>query len=252
MADVDRLWPAQDAPPADDELEHLYAYPAAPQRPWVRVNFVSSVDGSVTVQGRSRGLSSHADQRILALIRDLSDVVLVGVGTAITEGYRGIKRTEIRSERRARLGLPEIPPIALVTRHCSLPADSPLLTDTTVAPIVLTCQAAPADRRAALIDAGADLVIAGEDDVDLRQAIAALGARGLRRIGCEGGPTLFGALIEEDLVDELCLTLSPVLAAGDAGRIATSTGAVEPRGMRLESALRDEAMLFLRYVRSTA
>ncbi|CAM01183.1 5-amino-6-(5-phosphoribosylamino)uracil reductase [Saccharopolyspora erythraea NRRL 2338] len=241
------------APQADDELEQFYAYPEALERPWVRVNFVSSLDGAVTIKGRSRGLSAPEDQRVLGLIRDLSDVVLVGVSTAVLEGYRGVKRTEVRSERRSRLGLSPVPPIALVTRSCSLPVDSPLLTDTLVPPIVLTCQAAPADRRAALADAGADVVVAGDEQVDLPAALAALDERGLRRIGCEGGPTLFGSLVESDLVDELCLTMSPLLAGGDAGRIAKGTGVGVPRRMRLLSALHtDESLLLLRYARMPA
>lgn len=248
---MDRLWPVDDAQQVDSELEAFYAYPEALQRPWVRVNFVSSLDGAVTVHGSSRGLSSSGDQRVLALIRDLSDVVLVGAGTAIIESYGSIKRKEARTERRRRLGLSDVPPIALVTNHCSLPPDSPLLAGSAVPPIVLTCAAAPADRRAALIDAGADLVITGDEKVDLREALAALDARGLRRIGCEGGPTLFGDLVAEDLVDELCLSVSPLLTSGSAGRIAQGKPAEQPRGMRLLSALHtDDSLLLLRYART--
>lgn len=247
---VDRLWPTDGTHQVDDELEAFYAYPSSPERPWVRVNFVSSLDGAVTVGGSSRGLSSPGDQRVLGLIRDLSDVVLVGAGTAIVEGYRGVKRKEVRTERRARHGLSEVPPIAVVTRYCSLSPDSPLLTDALVPPIVLTCSSAPAERRRALIDAGADLVVTGEQEVDLHEALAALDARGLRRIGCEGGPTLFGDLIDHDLVDELCLTVSPMLTSGDASRIATGARTEQPRRMRLLSVLHaDESLLLLRYGR---
>ncbi|KAA5830026.1 pyrimidine reductase family protein [Saccharopolyspora hirsuta] len=246
---VDELWPVDGARQVDDELERFYAYPEQLERPWVRVNFVSSLDGAVTVGGRSRGLSAPVDQRVLGLIRDLSDVVLAGVGTAVVEGYRGIKRTEVRAERRKRHGLSEVPPIALVTARASLPPDSPLLTDTVVPPIVLTTEAAPAQRRAELADAGADVVVTGDAEVDLRVALDALAERGLRRIGCEGGPRLFGSLVDQDLVDELCLTLSPLLASGDAGRIAAGAGAEPPRAMRLESVLHAESLLLLRYAR---
>lgn len=246
---MDRLWPVDGAQQVNDEVEAFYTYPEV-DRPWLRVNFVSSLDGAVTVGGRSRGLSSPADQRLLALIRDLSDVVLAGVGTALAEGYRGVRRTEARLERRRRFGFSEVPPIAVVTRSCSLPTDAPLLTDTSVPPIVITCEAAPADRRKALAEAGAEIILAGDEDVDLHEAVAALGRRGLRRIGCEGGPTLFGELIEQDLVDELCLSVSPQLAGGDAGRIATGSPIEQPRGMRLLSVLRaEESLLLLRYAR---
>lgn len=246
---VDELWPADGVRDVGDRLEAHYAFPETLQRPWVRVNFVSSLDGAVTSGGSSRALSHPVDQEVLGLIRSLSDVVLVGLGTALAEGYRGVKRHEVRAELRSRLGLSEVPPIALVTARAALPLDSPLLTDTLVPPIVITCGSAPAERRAALADAGADVVVAGTDRVDLAAALEALEQRGLRRIGCEGGPRLFGSLVDDDLVDELCLTLSPSLASGDAGRIAHGNGAEQLRAMRLESVLHADSLLFLRYGR---
>lgn len=247
---MDRLWPVDGAYQLDSELESFYAYPLEPDRAWLRVNFVSSLDGAATVGGSSRGLSTSPDRQVLGLIRDLSDVVLVGAGTATVEGYRGLRRTDKRTERRNRLGMSEVPPIAVVTAECSLAPDSPLLADTLVPPIVLTCEAAPYERRAELADAGADLVVVGEDEVDLPAALAALQARGLRRIGCEGGPTLFASMIEQDLVDELCLTIAPFLTSGDAGRIAGGAPIDEPRGMRLRSVLHAESLLLLRYERA--
>lgn len=246
---MQRLWPPEQRSPDEipaADLEACYAYPA--DRPWLRVNFVSSLDGAVTVRGSSRGLSAPADRRVMALIRSLSDVVLVGAGTALVEGYRGVKPTEVRSELRSRLGMPEVPPIAVVSRRCSLEPDSLLLTDTVVPPIVVTCGSAPESRRAALADAGADVLVAGDETVDLPAAVTALHERGLRRIGGEGGPTLFGDLIADDLVDELCLTMSPLLTGGDAGRIAHGAP-IAARGMRLESVLHAESLLLLRYGR---
>jgi len=249
---VQVIWPATQDPdpePTDADLERLYAFPASPTRPWVRVNFVSSLDGAVSVEGRSAGLSGPADKKIFLLSRDLADVVLVGVGTALSEEYHGVKRTEVRTERRRRLGLAEIPPIALVTRTCSIPPDAPVLTDTLVPPLVITCAAAPAERRAALAAAGADVVVAGTEQVDLAVAMRALDERGLRRVTCEGGPQLFGSLIAADLVDELCLTVSPLLVGGDAARIARGTLPPAPRRMHLDSVLQADGFLFLRYLR---
>jgi riboflavin biosynthesis pyrimidine reductase len=233
-----------------DEWETWYSYPDRLDRPWLRVNFVASLDGAVTVRGRSRGLSAPTDARVLGLIRDLSDVILVGAGTAIVEGYHGVRRTEVRTRRRARRGLSEVPPVAVVTGHCSLPPDSPLITDTLVPPIVITTPAAPIGRRRELAEAGADVVVTGGERVDLPAALAALEERGLRRISCEGGPTLFGHLIADDLVDELCLTMSPLLTGGDADRIARGPRVEQPRGMRLLSVLQaEDSMLMLRYGR---
>lgn len=233
----------------DAALERLYAYPDPLDRPLVRVNFVSSLDGAVTVAGRSEGLSSKPDKRVFALLRDLADVVLVGLGTALVEGYRGVKRTEVRLERRRRLGLSDVPPIAVVTGTCALDPMAPLVTDTTTPLVVLTCAAAPEERRAALAEAGADVVVVGDEEVDLAAALAALDERGLRRICCEGGPALFGSLVAADLVDELCLTVSPLLTGGEAGRITRGAAPDAPLRLRLASALHAEDSLLLRYAR---
>ncbi|CRK55905.1 5-amino-6-(5-phosphoribosylamino)uracil reductase homolog [Alloactinosynnema sp. L-07] len=257
---VHRLWPVDRVSPGqtevgvvdDTELEALYAYPDGLDRAWTQVNFVSSADGAVAVDGKSAGLSSPADKRIFALGRDLADVVLVGWGTARDEGYRGVKRTEVRTRRRTALGLSAVPPIAVVTGRCSIGPDSPLLTDTLVPPIVVTTESAPTTRRAALVDAGADVVVAGDDRVDLAAALAALSDRGLRRVSCEGGPTLFGDLIAADLVDQLCLTVAPLLAGGRERRIAVGAPPVAPARMELASVLAEDGFLMLRYRRGGA
>ncbi|MGO1048691.1 pyrimidine reductase family protein [Crossiella sp. CA198] len=250
---MDWLWPSDSpavATPADASgLEARYAYPEDLARPWVRVNFVSSVDGAVTVDGRSRGLGTELDKEIFLLSRDLADVILVGLRTALIEGYAGAKPGAERRARRARHGLSATPPIALVTASCALEPESPLLTDTRVPPLVFTCASAPADRRQALAGAGAEVVLTGEDTVDLTRVLAELDERGLRRVDCEGGPTLFGSMIAADLVDELCLTVSPLLAAGDAARIAHGAHPDRPLPLRLVSVLHEEHALFLRYLR---
>jgi riboflavin biosynthesis pyrimidine reductase len=245
-----RLFPEPAVDLAEAELERLYDYPDGLDAPFVQVNFVASADGAVTVDGRSSGLGSDGDRAIFALGRDLADVILAGAGTVLAEKYRGVKRTEVRAERRARLGRSEIPPIAVVTRRCSVGPDSPLITDTLVPPIVLTCLASPAERRAALAEAGADVIVAGDHTVDLGKALAALADRGLLRVNCEGGPHLFGELIAEDLVDQLHLTVAPLLVSGDAGRIAVGLPAAVRVEMGLASMLiEDSGHLMLRYQR---
>jgi riboflavin biosynthesis pyrimidine reductase len=246
---VRQLFPEPKAELGDAELERIYAYPAGLTAPWVQVNFVSSTDGAVTVEGHSAGLSSPADKELFRLGRDLADVILVGAGTAHLEGYGGVKRTEVRAARRARLGLSELPPIAVVTRRCSIGPDSPLVSDTLVPPIVLTCSAAPRERRDALAEAGADVVVTGDHTVDLSRALAALGERGRLRVNCEGGPHLLGELIAEDLVDQLCLTIAPMMVSGDAGRIAVGLLPPSPVALELASVLEHDGQLMLRYRR---
>ena len=240
------LWP-ESGDVDDTELERLYDYPPDLDRPWVQVNFVSSPDGAVTVGGKSHGLSGPADKKVFMLGRTLADVVLVGAGTAAIECYEGVKTGEVRAAARARLGLAPVPPIAVVTRRATIAPDSALIADAVAPTIVLTCLAASEDRRTALAEAGADVVVAGEDDVDLPTALAELDKRGLRRVSCEGGPHLFGGLIEAGLVDQLCLTVSPLLAGGDASRIAVGPQPAAPRELDLASVLTDEGFLMLRY-----
>lgn len=243
---MDWLIPATSA---TEDLEARYAYPDPLDRPWVRVNFVSSADGAVTVEGRSRGLSTERDKEIFLLSRDLADVILVGLRTVLIEGYAGAKPGPERQARRARHGLSANPPIALVTNTCAVDPEASVLTDTRVPPLVFTCAAAPRARREAVRAAGGEVIVCGEEQVDLAGVLAELDRRGLRRVDCEGGPTLFGSLIAADLVDELCLTVSPLLAAGDAARIAHGAHPDQVRALRLVSVSHEDSGLFLRYLR---
>ena len=222
------------------DLAAHYAYPAALTAPYVRVNFVSSTDGAVTVDGRSGGLGSAADREVFGVLRELAEVVLVGAGTVRAEDYRGA--------RRPTRGRATPPPIAVVTGSADLDPSARLLTDTQVPPIVLTGPRAPGERRAALAAAGAHVVVL--DPLSPAAVVGELGRRGLLRVLCEGGPRLFGDLVAADLVDELCLTVAPVLAAGEAGRIAVGPSGSPPRGLRLAGAVEDDSTLLLRYTRT--
>ncbi|TCK27480.1 dihydrofolate reductase family protein [Pseudonocardia endophytica] len=241
------VWPPDRAGPIDAAgLEELYRYPDGPV-PRVVVNFVSSADGAVTVEGSSRGLSTPPDRQVLDLGTDLADVVLVAAGTAVAEGFTGVKPGERAAGRRARHGLREIAATAVVTASGrSLPADAPVLTDTLVPTIVFTCAAAPSELRDAWAAAGADVVVTGEHDVDLAAVVAELGRRGLNRINCMGGPALFGSMAAAGLVDELRLTVAPFLVSGDAGRIARGTG-LDPVRLTLLSVVAAHDTLLVRY-----
>jgi riboflavin biosynthesis pyrimidine reductase len=249
MVGVQSLWPTPpEADVTDADLERIYGYPEQLTRPWVQANFVSSADGAVAVDDRSEGLSHPADKRIFRLGRDLADVVLVGAGTARSEKYRGAR---VNAERRARHGLSVVPPIAIVTNSASIDPEGPLLTDTQVPPIVIAPRSAPQERLDRLAYAGADLLLAGERTVDLLAALDELSKRGLRRINCEGGPHLFGELIAENLVDQLCLTVAPLLAGAGAGRIAAGRLSGGARTMELASILHEDGFTMLRYRRGT-
>ncbi len=248
-----------DAELTDAALAGLYAYPelGAPPARWLRANMVESMDGAATLDGRSGGLSGEADERVFAMLRALADVILVGAGTARAEGY-GPVRPETEGLRWAWLrdGRPPSPPIAVVTRALDLDPGGPLLAGAPphARTIVITTGSAPAQRRAAVART-AEVIVAGETSVDLKAAVGALAGRGHQRISCEGGPHLLAQLAGAGLLDELCLTVSPVLAGPGAGRIVTG-GLPMPGGgpqrFTLAHAVADEGYLLCRYVRPSA
>src|SRR5699024_5437349 len=172
-----------------------------------RANFVSSLDGAISVEGRSGALGSMGDKTVFHRLRALADVVLVGAGTARAEDYGGaVISAQDRGARTAR-GQAPVPPIAVVTGSGRIDADSRLFSGE-VPPLVITSKTAPTERITPLRKAGAEVVIAGDDAVDPHAMIAALTERGLPRVLCEGGPHLFGDLIDTDLIDELRVTTS--------------------------------------------
>ena len=245
-----RLWPPPSGSlPANverSELEAIYAYPDSLPKPYVRLNFVCSVDGKVAVNGTSTGLASEADRLILGRLRWLADVILVGAGTARADSYRGARSWELLRERRRKRGQAEVAPIAVVTASADLDPGGALFTDTFVPPIVLTVRSAPPGKVARLKQAGAEVHVVGDDRAEAELILSALASRGLYRVLCEGGPPLFGDFIAADMVDDLCLTIAPI--AGGSGQISSGP----PAGMlpmRLESVLADDGSLLVRYCR---
>jgi riboflavin-specific deaminase-like protein len=234
-------------PTADVDLERAYAPGASPEqdRPFVRVNMISSVDGAITVGGRSGVLGGPGDRRLFHVLRSLADVILVGAGTVRAEGYGPAHIDDDAASGRAARGQAPVPPIAVVTRSCHLDWSSPFFTDAEARPIVVTTDDADehARRRAA---AAADVIAAGTGDVDLARALAALGARGARSVLVEGGPQLNAQLAEAGLVDELCLTISPRLVGGDGPRLLAGRPPAEPIALRTMHLLEDDGFYFLR------
>ena len=250
-AAIRRLWPhGSDGPDAGDLGDDELISALLTAEPVLRVNFVASVDGAVTHDGRSGGLSGEADKRYFELLRRVCDVVLVGAGTVRDEGY-GPMRVSAESARwRVAHGLAEHPVFAIVSGSLALDPDSDIFTDAPVRPIVVTSARAPADLLARF-EAVADVVVAGSNWIDVPETVAAFHSRGLRNVLCEGGPTLFGSLLAANAVDELFLTVSPTLEAGDAWRI-TAGELAAPYRLRLASVLASGSTLLLRYARAVA
>lgn len=239
---------ADGAAPLDDQaIADLYAPPTTP---WLRVNIVSSLDGAAAVDGASTPLSSPADQRLMGLLRMRCDALLVGAGTVRAEGYGPIVLPAPHRRWRRAHGLPEHLTVVVVSGSLDLDPAAPAFAAAPTRPVVLTAAGAPAAARTALA-AHADVLDAGAggDRVAAGAAIELLHRRGLRQILCEGGPTLLGDVTAAGLVDEVCLTVSPVLAGPGAGRVvAGATGT--PRPMSLRHVLSAGDHLLLRYVRA--
>jgi riboflavin biosynthesis pyrimidine reductase len=229
---------------ADEDLAGLYAYPPGP---WLRANFVASADGAANLEGASAGLSSAADRHVFALLRTLADVIVVGAATARTERYAPVRPRELWAHLRA--GRPATPPIAVISARLDLDPASSLIgaAPPDARTIVITAAAAPADLRTELAR-HADVIVAGEQTVDLKAAIGALHDRGHQRLLAEGGPHLFGQLVSAGLVDELCLTISPLLAGPGSGRIvAGSVSPDQPLPLALAHVIDADGFLLCRY-----
>jgi riboflavin biosynthesis pyrimidine reductase len=237
-------------PLTDEQIADVYSM--ADRAPLhLRANFVSSLDGAVEVDGVSKQLSTDDDSLVFSLLRMLADVVLVGAGTVRVEGYRGLRLKASRQQWRREHGLAENPRLVLVTSRLALDPGMPALADSAVRPLVITHDAAPLEQHDALREV-ADVVAFGAESVDLAAALAHLAELGLPQVLCEGGPHLLGALTDADLVDELCLSVAPVLAGPGASRITAGlAGAVAPtRWLQLRSVLEsDDGTLLLRYLR---
>src|SRR3954470_4181192 len=171
--------------PADlDEAGLIEAY-RVPDGRHLRVNFIASLDGAVTVDGTSEGLGSPGDRRIFQVLRALADVVLVGHGTAAAEGYRPMTADSAVGRLRTSIARPPTAPIAIVSKRASLDLASGLVTGAVTPTILVTCASADAGRREALEAAGVTVLVCGDDDVDLPLALDRL--RGARGGGGRGG-----------------------------------------------------------------
>jgi riboflavin-specific deaminase-like protein len=244
-AGIDSLWPVASGALTDDDI--LSGFETRDGR-WLSVNFVSSVDGAATHAGRSAGLGSPADKRVFDLLRRPCDAVLVGAGTVRTEGYGPMRLDAASVAWRVAAGLSEHPVFVIVSGTLNLDPASGVFTDAPVRPVIVTTELAPPARRSAL-SAVADVIVCGTDELDAAAMVDELASRGLAHVHSEGGPTLFGALLVADVVDELSITVSPLLEGGDAGRIVAGTLA-DPRGLRLASILKSDDTLLLRYERT--
>jgi 2,5-diamino-6-(ribosylamino)-4(3H)-pyrimidinone 5'-phosphate reductase len=220
---------------------------APPDRPYLVLNMVETLDGRIAIDGRSGSIGNQADREIFHGLRTQGDAVMAGAGTVRTERYgRMIKNDELR-ERRVREGLSPDALAVVVSGRLNLPVDLPLLQDPESHVVVLTASEGPAPDVPARVD-----VLRGAPAPDAGVVLTPLLRRlradyGVRSIVCEGGPALNHGLLREGLVDEVFLALSPKLAAGDPLTVVTGPGLRPTVEFELLSVLESEGHLFMRY-----
>lgn len=199
---------------SDDDLAEAYA---PPRSPWLRVNFVSTVDGAAQGgDGLSKSINNDADKRVFDTLRRRADCLVVGAGTLRAEGY----------------DVPRVP-LVVVSRSADVP---PTLRGAPRGRILMATVASADGLAAAREELGEEhVLVLGEDEIDLGLLKATLAERGWSEQLCEGGPSLFADLLAAGVVDELCWTVVPRLTGGDAVRIAT--------GAEVDVALRPALLL---------
>jgi riboflavin-specific deaminase-like protein len=217
----------------------------AGDRPFTLVNFVATADGRAAFDGRSGPIGDRGDRELFHGLRERVDAVMAGTGTLRTERYGRMVRDPERRRRRVAAGLPPEPIACLVTRSGDVPTDIPLFAEPEARIVVFT----PGELDTSMCAAQVDVVRLDPGELTMTTALRRLRSdHGVRLLLCEGGPTVFGALLQEDLVDELFLTISPKLAGGGSGPTITSGPALaELLSLELLWAIEHEGSLFLRY-----
>ncbi|MFS4490180.1 pyrimidine reductase family protein [Dietzia kunjamensis] len=214
---------------------------------WVAGHMVTALDGTAAVGGRVGALSSRPDQALFPRMRQIADVVLVGAETVRREGYGPVRLSDEAQAQRRRSGKPATPPVAVVSRSLNLDGAASVFADAPEhAPtVVVTCAAADLGRRAE-VEEFATVIEAGEDRVDPIAAMRALSGRGLGVVLCEGGPTWLGELVAADRLDELLLSISPVMG-GDPLPVSVTPAGADMARFDLKGVMAESGTLFLRY-----
>jgi riboflavin-specific deaminase-like protein len=245
---------------AASAVDALYPWPD--NAPWVRANMVSSLDGRAQgSDGLTASISNAADKFIFARLRATCDVILVGAGTVRAENYRPARTGAHDVTRRSSRGQRPAPIIAIVSKSLRLDLDSDLFTrpatdPSAERPIVITTADSDLVQQQKISEV-ATVVVAGETDVDLTEALTLLNRMKLTRVLCEGGPTLLNDLVAGDHLDELDLTLSPQLIGSGISMLESHPATPEanryaptpiPRTFDLSHIIESESMLMLRYI----
>ena len=213
----------------------------------VRANMVMSADGAGAFHGRTKAISDDADQDLLRHLRRHADAVLVGSATVQAERYGPVRLDPDAIAARKLGGRVPVPPLVVVTARANLPATLPVFAHDGPRTIVATI--AHSAEQAEPLREVAEVLVVGEDVIDPRRLVDALAERGMERLLCEGGPYLLSQLVEHDLVDDMCLTVSPFLAGAQPTTLQPPSALPVPTRMRLRHVLTRNELLYLRFTR---
>ncbi|HTW19677.1 MAG TPA: pyrimidine reductase family protein [Mycobacteriales bacterium] len=230
-------------PDTPDQLARFYGDPPE----GVRANMVLTPDGAGAFRGRTKAITDPADQTLLNYLRGLADAVMVGSATVLAEHYGPVELPQETKAARRQAGYTDEPPLVVVTARANLPVALPIFDPSGPRTIVATL--ASGAKAAAELQEVADVMVVGEDAIDPARILAELADRGLRRVLCEGGPFLLSRLVEHDLVDEMCLTLSPYLAGSQPTTMQPASSLLAPTRLSLRHVLMHDDLLYLRYAR---
>ena len=240
-------------PAAEVDLVEAYAIPAeaGTERPFVRCNMITSLDGAISLNGRSGMLGGPADRMVFETLRSLTDVVLVGAGTMRTENYGPARLDDAFRKQRLARDQTAVPPIAVVTASGNLDWSSPFFLEAEQKPIIFTTRSSDegARRRGSQV---AEVVVAGEDRVDPMAAVAHLHRHGHRSVLLEGGPGLNADVVDARALSELCLTVSPRIVGGDGPRVLAGPELARPIDLDIVHLLEEGGFLFYRLARRIA
>ncbi len=228
-------------PLRQEDLLSFYPQPSEslPHRPWIRANFATTPNGVIQINGTSSGVSGPPDKEVFKFLREHCDTVLIGASTARKESYSAPKAPA--SSDRA-------PLLVVVSNSLDIPESSKFL-DEESPPLIATTELSLSRHKSTVgkISHKATVKAFGKESVDFVELLAYLHAKGVRLVLCEGGPTIFSQLLGRDLIDELCLTISPRIGSGEPSGIA-SIGKTDSIDLSLGSYFEVDSYLFCRYL----
>ncbi len=218
---------------------------------WVTGHMVAGLDGTASVDGRVGSLSTKPDQELFRRMRQIADIVLVGAETVRREGYGSVRLDDEAQAQRQSQGQSPTPPIAVVSRSLAFDWTAKVFADAPedARTHVITCAAADPERRAEA-EKFAEVIVAGDDRVEPAAAMAALAELGHRVVLCEGGPNWLGELVAADRLDELCLSIAPLMG-GDPLPVSVTPPGAGLAEFELKGVMGEDDTLFLRYERKT-